>query len=487
MSFQTGNRMFSGSAGEPAHYPEHSTAQRHARGLPTGWGNDHRCDDRSAEQPGQHSHHSSAQRPAGFTEVDKISIQVRGLRPMMQGVSLKWTTSPSKWKDVSPICAEHLQAAPLMQVLATRRETLREIPWRGILEHVLTTAASRMGIPFDAPKLLSAVVEAAGMSSLEHLTSYLHDWRATSERVQAVLDWQTSPKEMCERSRPGAFLADCMITELKVREQGSRSSVHYHVVGNGEYQAMGHEMGIVNHEIGNNSANNVGNQLECLCWVALEEDRPEWIIALVWHALRLQLTPRWSTNQRQPSDSDAHPAHEPESDTDEDPAPTSLLTEPDNEEPLQPTARTAEGWSTNQRESSDSDAHPAHEPESDNDEDPAPTSLVTEPDNEEPLQPTLTTPLWDRFLENLQCACNEEKGRDFANFIQHHCFREDHFFKDSYGRTVDTKIPLAVKMESLFQTAWHQRKLALKRLRQKGVQANDETYELNDNDMRTLP
>ena len=241
---------------------------------------------------------------------------------------------------------------------------------------------------------------------------------------------------MCERSRPGAFLADCMITELKVREQGSRSSVHYHVVGNGEYQAIGHEMGIVNHEIGNNSANNVGNQLECLCWVALEEDRPEWIIALVWHALRLQLTPRWSTNQRQ---------------------------------------------------ASDSDAHPAHEPESDNDEDPAPTSLVTEPDNEEPLQPTLTTPLWDRFLENLQCACNEEKGRDFANFIQHHCFREDHFFKDSYGRIVDTKIPLAVKMESLFQTAWHQRKLALKRLRQKGVQANDETYELNDNDMRTLP
>ena len=136
---------------------------------------------------------------------------------------------------------------------------------------------------------------------------------------------------------------------------------------------------------------------------------------------------------------------------------------------------------------SDSDAHPVHEPESDNDEDPAPTSLVTEPDNEEPLQPTLTTPLWDRFLENLQWACNEEKGRDFANFIRHHCFREDHFFKDSYGRTVDTKIPMAVKMESLFQTAWHQRKLALRRLRQKGVQANDETYELNDNDMRTLP
>ena len=96
---------------------------------------------------------------------------------MSKGVSLKWTTSPSKWRDDSPICAEHLDAAPLMQLLAASRTTLREIPWRGILEHVLTKAAIDMSIPFDAPKLLSAVVEAAGLSTLENLASYLHDWR----------------------------------------------------------------------------------------------------------------------------------------------------------------------------------------------------------------------------------------------------------------------------------------------------------------------
>ena len=104
-----------------------------------------------------------------------------------------------------------------------------------------------------------------------------------------------------------------------------------------------------------------------------------------------------------------------------------------------------------------------------------------------PVESTSTTPLWDAFLEILQSVSDEENRRDFANFIQHHCFREDHFFKDSRGQTVDKKIPLSVKMESLFQTAWHRRKLALERLRRNGVTINDETYELNDNDMKTLP
>ena len=737
MSFQTGNLPFSGSARQPADHSKHSTAQRLARGLPTGWGNDHeyRPDCHSAQQPGQHSHRSSAKPPAG-----ELS--------MAWGVSLKWTTCPSKWKDSPQICATHRHAAPRMQAFATTLTTLREIPWRRILEHLLTTAATRMDIPFDAPKLLSAVVEAAGMSTLEDLASYLHDWRAVSERVQAVLDWQISAKEMCERNRPGAWLADCMITELKVREQGLRSSVHYHAVGNPEYQIIGQEMGIAQECGTNSSANNVGNQLECLCWVAFEEDRPEWIIALVWHAH--QLESNWCSRKKLKSSaavtaateadelflirSDLHPAHETQrsfieaqasraasqasevacgmvyeanvspvgavpktkaasmgqsseesaapapppkaklpdsawlsiandpwrakgialpwredhpqrpppraersapssSSTAKPPAPDAatpsflkpkpktksmqigdstfrarletrsitargtpvipqeagalkaagvpntptvvhpkprafraasqvasapassatviMFTEADsdahpvhepeshNDEPLQSTARTAEAHFARglqleccskppdvELDESDledaklptsitsisrsaqaasqasppsassatvimpreshpvhehSDAHPVHEPESDSGED---SASLTELHNDEPLQ---STPLWDTFLENLQLVSDEENRRDFANFIQHHCFREDHFFKDSRGHTVDTKIPLSVKMESLFQTAWHRRKLALERLRQNGVTINDETYELNDNDMKTLP
>ena len=301
------------SAAPPARPSQDSSAARPAGGLRTGWGNDHEYlpDYHSAEQPGQHSHRSSAKPPAG-----ELSMAL--------GVSLKWTTCPSKWNDSSQIYATHLHAAPRMQAFATTRTTLREIPWRRILEHLLTTAATRMDIPFDAPKLLSEVVEAAGVSTLEDLALYLRNWRAVSERVRAVLDWQISPQEMCERNRPGAWLADCMITELKVREQGSRSSVHYEAVGNGEYKIIAHKIGIAQQCATNSRPNNVGNQLECLCRVAFEEDRPEWIIALVLHALQLELT--WCSRKKFKSSaavtaateadelffirSDSHPAHE---------------------------------------------------------------------------------------------------------------------------------------------------------------------------------
>ena len=686
MSFQTGNLLFSGSARQPADDSKYRTAQQLARGLPTGWGNDHkyRPDYHSAQQPGQHSHRSSAEPPAG-----ELS--------MAWGVSLKWTTCPSKWSDSARIFATHCHAAPRMQAFATTRILLREIPWRRILEHLLTTAATRMNISFDAPKLLSAVVGAAGMSTLEDLASYLHDWRAVSERVQAVLDWHISPQEMCERNRPGAWLADCMITELKVREQGSRSSVHYEAVGNVEYKIIAHKIGIAQEGATNSSANNVGNQLECLCWVAFEEDRPEWIIALVWHALQLELT--WCSRKKlkssaavtaateadelSPIRSDLHPAHETQAATWEErvhipahwdtwdteleaghfheasraasqasevacgmvyeanvspagavpktkagsmgqsseesaaPAPPPKAKLPDSAwlmiakdpwrakgialpwhedypqrpppraepsapsssstakrpapdaatppflkpkpktksmqigdstfrapviprgtpvipqeagalkaagipntppvgEPESSTARTAEAnfaralqleccsklpdaelheldWEDTKLATINSarsisrsaQAAPQAAPPSAS----SATVIMPRESNSDahPVESTSTTPLWDAFLEILQSVSDEENRRDFANFIQHHCFREDHFFKDSRGQTVDKKIPLSVKMESLFQTAWHRRKLALERLRQNGVTINDETYELNDNDMKTLP
>ena len=569
-----------------------------------------------------------------------------------------------------------------MQAFATTRILLREIPWRRILEHLLTTAATRMNIPFDAPKLLSAVVEAAGMVTLEDLASYLHDWRAVSERVRAVLDWQISPQEMCERNRPGAWLADCMITELKVREQGSRSSVHYEAVGNVEYKIIAHKIGIAQECATNSSANNVGNQLECLCWVAFEEDRPEWIIALVWHALQLELT--WCSRKKFKSSaavtaatgadelflirSDLHPAHETQAATWEErvhiPALTALEASHFHEAPraasqasevacgmvykanVSPAGTVPKTKAGSMGQSSEESTAPAPPPKaklpdsawlriakdpwrakgialpwredypqrpppraepsapssSSTAKPPAPdaatppflkpkpktksmqigdstfrarletrsitargTPVIPQeagaleaagvpntppvarglqleccskpPDAEldesdledaklasssritsisrgaqaasqaaspsassatvimptvsdsdaHPVESTSTTPLWDAFLEILQSVSDEENRRDFANFIQHHCFREDHFFKDCHGNIVDTKIPLSVKMESLFQTAWHRRKLALERLRQSGVTINDETYELNDDDMKTLP
>ena len=53
-------------------------------------------------------------------------------------------------------------------------------------------------------------------------------------------------------------------------------------VGNDMFDKVAHALGVVSKD--KTSDNNVGNQMETLCWVAFEEDQVFWIIGLVWHA-----------------------------------------------------------------------------------------------------------------------------------------------------------------------------------------------------------
>ena len=96
------------------------------------------------------------------------------------------------------------------------------------------------------------------------------------------------------------------------------------------------------------------------------------------------------------------------------------------------------------------------------------------------------TPLWDKFLQNLELANDNEAGGDFIEFIQNHCFSGDLLWKDTDGNWVDKAIPLAVKMETLVEAVWQRRQLAHEHLFCKGVYVNDYELELGDTDMKTL-
>lgn len=106
--------------------------------------------------------------------------------------------------------------------------------------------------------------------------------------------------------------------------------------------------------------------------------------------------------------------------------------------------------------------------------------------NQDSDAPPVDTPLWDKFLENLQLASDNAAGRDFIEFIQNHCFSGDLLWKDADGNWADRPIPLAVKMETLFSAVWIRRQIALDRVRRRGVDVNDDELELGDEDMRTL-
>ena len=96
------------------------------------------------------------------------------------------------------------------------------------------------------------------------------------------------------------------------------------------------------------------------------------------------------------------------------------------------------------------------------------------------------TPIWDQFLKNLQLASDDAAGRDFIEFIQNHCFSGNLLWKDTDGNWVDEAIPLALKMEILFDIVWRRRQLALERLRKEGMDVDDDEHELGADDMKTL-
>ncbi len=130
---------------------------------------------------------------------------------------------------------------------------------------------------------MGSIVQAASLDTLAALRKFLEDWADSSARVRSIVNWEYSAKALCEKSRPGAFLCDCMVTEAMVRK-GGRKNVHYHVAHNDTFQTIAQSLRMTK----SMNANNAGNVLEALCWVAFEEGKPLWTVALAWHAVRLQ-------------------------------------------------------------------------------------------------------------------------------------------------------------------------------------------------------
>ena len=103
------------------------------------------------------------------------------------------------------------------------------------------------------------------------------------------------------------------------------------------------------------------------------------------------------------------------------------------------------------------------------------------------------TPLWDNFLTNLSMATDHDNGRDFVEFMHKQCFHKDLLWVDANGEWLDYESPLGSKMETLFDTAWQRRKLALEHLwycgsaeRWESIDIADQTYELTNEEMKDL-
>ena len=109
---------------------------------------------------------------------------------------------------------------------------------------------------------------------------------------------------------------------------------------------------------------------------------------------------------------------------------------------------------------------------------------VEKPDN---VRLRAATPLFNKFFENLELATENEQGRKVMKFIEDNCFFGNLCWINCTGDTVQTPIPIALKMETLLAAARTQRNLYLEHLPPwRKVKVVDATHQIEEEDMRTI-
>ena len=79
------------------------------------------------------------------------------------------------------------------------------------------------------------------------------------------------------------------------------------------------------------------------------------------------------------------------------------------------------------------------------------------------------TPAWDNLVADLDSAAQKHRrGGEFLDYIGRCCFQYKLLYMDPYGNTVETPVPLSLKMETLLRVVLNQRQLHLNRLRLRG-------------------
>ena len=188
---------------------------------------------------------------------------------------LEWKYDPNNWKDESGIdnIREHFSDMAIFKEVSDGKAKLRELPWRDLVERVL---AESLG----AHASFQQALEASDLDTVGGLKKYLENWKLCSKHVMNVLHWKcATPTIFRNVCRPGSWLADLLATELRVRRQELRPNAKFWAISNDAYASLAKSLDISQETC--NSANNVGNILEHLTWVALEEKRCIWALGVV--------------------------------------------------------------------------------------------------------------------------------------------------------------------------------------------------------------
>ena len=216
------------------------------------------------------------------------------LRPGVPLISPHWSmpleAKTSNWRkhetwnslqDVLDVGEPFRQELCLLFTLGGTFTKLCQLPWAQMAQ-TIAHGIQRRGASLET---------AQAIMNMTQLESYMNKWMTKSSFVKKVVEWKLFTCEDAARRlpmlcRPGAYLADLMMTLVAIEREPSRSTSAHIVIFNKVYLKLAQRLDIVHKNWA--SEFNVGNVLECLCWLAYEQQRYEFIITVVHHAADIQ-------------------------------------------------------------------------------------------------------------------------------------------------------------------------------------------------------
>ena len=73
------------------------------------------------------------------------------------------------------------------------------------------------------------------------------------------------------------------------------------------------------------------------------------------------------------------------------------------------------------------------------------------------LRMTPKTPLYDKFLEDLDATAVNKRGQELIDHIKENCFFGDLLYKNLEGNETEVEIPISMKMDNLLEKAKEKR------------------------------
>jgi len=200
---------------------------------------------------------------------------------LSSGEGLQWSCPRDGWTCGSEVNVSEYQLTsfPKLKEMVTNKQWLKELPWHRLTETCLVRLCNVTDGHEVTNALVAECLRKSNLHTMHGMKKYLAWWSERSVYVRearSMAHWNS--KTFAQMSNMGAWLGDCIMSELSVRAGKMQAKKKYRATSNVAYVALGNGVGVNTGYY--SSPNNIGNVMEHLMWIALEEEHYAWAVAV---------------------------------------------------------------------------------------------------------------------------------------------------------------------------------------------------------------